>query len=103
MKIAFDSFFRHEGSQMPNARYLHRQAIRSIGERSYWSALSHLSRGHGSTGLALFKLAVRLRPSTAILPPVNYLFRMDDPFGRVKQVVSEIRGNLASLRPAKPG
>jgi glycosyltransferase involved in cell wall biosynthesis len=103
IKDAFDSFFRHEGSQLPNARALHRQAVRSIGERSDWSALSHLSRGHGSTGLALFKLAVRLRPSTAIVPPVNYLFRMDDPFGRVKQVVSEIAGNLASLRPAKHG
>jgi glycosyltransferase involved in cell wall biosynthesis len=103
IKDAFDSFFRHEGSQMPNAQQLHRQAVRSIGERSYWSALSHLSRGHGSTGLALFKLAVRLRPSTAIVPPVNYLFRMDDPIGRVKQVASEIRGNLATLRPAKHG
>lgn len=103
LKDAFESFFTHEGSALPDAAGLYRQAVLSVAERSYWSALAHLSRGQISTCLALFKLAVRLKPSTAVLPPVNYLFRMDDPFGRVKQVVSEIRGNLASLRSAKPG
>ena len=101
IKDALDSFFRHEGSRLPNAQSLHRQAIRSIGERSYWSALSHLARGHLSTSLALFKLAVRLRPSTAILPPVNYLFRMEKPFQRVKTVISEVVGNRLKSNPVQ--
>lgn len=93
VKDAFESFFQHEGRRLPNAKTLLRQAVRSIGERSYWSALSHMSRGHFETGLALFRLAFSLKPSVALIPPVNYLYRMDDPFGRVKEFVSEVVGN----------
>lgn len=101
MKDAFDSFFRHEGSHLPEAKSLHRQAITSIGERAYWSAISHICRGKSSTGISLFKLAFSLRPATALLPPVNYIFRMDRPLRRIRHILSEITGTPGKSKPAK--
>ena len=92
-KDAFDSFFRREGDSLAGAGALHSQAIASIGERAYWSAISHLLRGHGATGLALMKLALQLRPRNAALPPVGYLLRNDRALRRMREVFSEMLGS----------
>lgn len=89
MKDAFDSFFSREGSSLPGARKLHGQAVASVAERAYWSAISHLCRGKKRTAASLFKLAFSLRPRSAVLPPVNYLLRMDRPLRRITQVLAE--------------
>lgn len=89
-KDAFDSFFRREGRRLAGAEALHRRAVASIGERAYWSALSHIFRGKVATGVALMKLAIQLRPLNAAVPPINYLLRMDRPFQRVRDVVFEM-------------
>lgn len=101
MKDAFDSFFRDEGARLARAEALYAQAIASIGERAYWSALSHAVRGHGATGWALMKLALRLRPMNAALPPVRYLMRMDRPLHRMSAVLAETARGLGKASPRR--
>jgi hypothetical protein len=72
---AIDSFFSREGRSMPWAGRLHRLGRRSIAERAYWCGMKDLARGRRSA-LALFGLAIKLDRTTALLPPVSYLFRM---------------------------
>lgn len=73
---ALDSFFSSEGRAMADADRLLRLGRRSIAERAYWCAVKDLARGRGSA-IALFRLAVRLDPRVALIPPFRYLFRMD--------------------------
>jgi glycosyltransferase involved in cell wall biosynthesis len=72
---AFDSFFAREGRTLPNARRLKRLGRRSISERAYWCGMKDLLRGRRSAA-ELLKLAVRLDPSVALVPPLNYLLRL---------------------------
>lgn len=61
---------------MADADRLLRLGRRSIAERAYWCAVKDLTRGRASA-IALFRLAVRLDPRVALIPPFRYLFRMD--------------------------
>jgi cellulose synthase/poly-beta-1,6-N-acetylglucosamine synthase-like glycosyltransferase len=89
-EAAFDSFFAHEGASLPGAARLHRLAKRGLAERAYWAAVAHLCRGHRSASKDLFKFALRRRPSTAILPPVSYLFRREYALERILETTSEM-------------
>lgn len=89
-EAAFDSFFAHEGASLPGAARLHRLAKRGIAERAYWAAVAHLCRGNTGAGKDLFKFALRRRPSTAILPPVRYLFRREYALERILETTSEM-------------
>lgn len=91
-QAGFESFFAHEGASRPDAGRLRRLARRSQAEQAYWCAFSHLSRGQASSGFGLLKLAFRLSPMTAVLPPLSYLFRRDDAFGRVLHHISAMVG-----------
>lgn len=71
---ALDSFFGREGQVLPNAERLRRLGRRSISERAYWCGVKDLVRGRKSAA-ELLKLAVRLDPSVALVPPLNYLLR----------------------------
>ncbi|ASY72464.1 glycosyl hydrolase [Sinorhizobium fredii USDA 205] len=73
---ALDSFFSREGHAMADADRLLRLGRRSIAERAYWCGVKDLTRGRASA-IALFRLAVRLDPRVALIPPFRYLFRMD--------------------------
>ena len=84
---AFESFFQHEGAALPERVRLHRLARQGIAEWSYWSAISHAVRGHVSGAAKLLRLALSLRPSMMLLPPVNYLMRMDHPGERIAGVL----------------
>jgi glycosyltransferase involved in cell wall biosynthesis len=77
---AIESFFSREGSTMPDADRLRRLGRRSIAERAYWCGVKDLVRGRQS-GFELLKMAFSLNWATALLPPVNYLLRMNRPLG----------------------
>jgi glycosyltransferase involved in cell wall biosynthesis len=103
-EAAFESFFVHEGALLPEAMRLHRLARRSLGERAYWAALAHLSRGQLGTSRDLLKFAFSRRPATAILPPVRYLFRRQNGLRRVIEVASEmVRWSRPSRAAARAG
>ena len=102
-KAAFESFFTHEGASLPEVTRLHGLAMRSLGERAYWSALAHLCRRQAWASLDLWRLAFSLSPVTAILPPVGYLFRRDDLLKRIRSVASEMVGLSHSARPVEAG
>ena len=87
MKDAFDSFFSREGADMPRFRMLHRRSVSSIAERAYWSGVSHALRGHFRTSGALFRMAFRLRPHTAALPPLHYITRLERPLEHIGGVL----------------
>jgi hypothetical protein len=89
-EAAFESFFAHEGASLPEATRLHRLAKRGLAERAYWAALAHLCRGRPSVSRDLFKFAFEHRPTTAILPPLSYLFQRDNAIDRLIDVVSEM-------------
>jgi len=100
-EAAFDSFFAREGASLPDAARLHQLARRSLGERAYWSAVAHLCRGQLGTSQALLKFAFRRRPSTAILPPVSYLFRRQYALERINETIAEtLRWSRAAAKPA---
>jgi hypothetical protein len=86
---ALESFFAHEGRALGDAGRLLRLGRRSIAERAYWCGVKDLVRGR-SSGTGLLRLAFRLAPATAVLPPVNYLLRLDKPFAYVGRVLAEM-------------
>lgn len=100
---AFESFFAHEGSAMPDARRLLRLARGCLGARAYWSAISHLSRGDAEEALAIFRIALKLRPSSVLLPPVYYLFRRQNVWERLAEVLSEVGWSQGSARSERAG
>ena len=74
---AIQSFFSQEGSTLPQAKRLCRLGTRSIAERAYWCGIKDLVRGRKSS-LALLRLAFRLDPKTALIPPFGYLLRFKE-------------------------
>lgn len=98
---AFENFFAHEGGLLPDAKRLLRLTRRCLGARAYWSAASHLSRGDAAEALAIFRIALKLRPSSVVLPPVNYLLRRQHVRERLVEVLSQVgwpRGSARSNR-----
>ena len=86
---ALDSFFTNEGCAIADAERLHKLGKRSISERAYWCGVKDLVRGRRS-GIELFKLAFRLDPTVALLPPINYLLRMDQPVANMGRILSDM-------------
>jgi glycosyltransferase involved in cell wall biosynthesis len=99
-EAAFASFFAHEGWWLPESAQLLALARRGLGEHAYWSALSHISRGHSRTGAKLLRFSHRQRPRMALLPPLHWLLRMDRPLERVTEIAREVlRGTQQAPRP----
>jgi glycosyltransferase involved in cell wall biosynthesis len=93
-EAAFVSFFRNEGCSLPDAGGLLKLASRRLGEHAYWSAVSHLIRGHARDAAQLIRFCLQRRPSAALIPPVGWLLRMDRPLHRLVQIAREARGRL---------
>jgi hypothetical protein len=101
-EAAFESFFEHEGPSLPDAARLRRLAKRGLAERAYWAAVAHLCRRQPGASRDLFKFALSRRPSTAILPPVSYLFRRRSAFERIIETACEMmRWQHAPAKPAQ--
>lgn len=88
-EAAFSAFFSGTGRAMPDARQLFRKARRGLGQHAYWSAVSHCYRGYWRTGLELFRFSVERRPVTSVVPPISWLFRMETPVARMRQIATE--------------
>jgi len=84
-RAAFESFLDHEGRTMPNAGALRARMHNGIASRAYWWAVRELLRGRAHSARELFSLSVSLRPATAIVPPVSYLFRRRAPLNAFAQ------------------
>lgn len=89
-EAAFESFFANEGRAIPGAERLMAKARRSLGEHAYWSAISHFCRGDGRTGADLLRLSHRWRPNAALLPPLQWILKMDRPLERAAEIMSEM-------------
>jgi glycosyltransferase involved in cell wall biosynthesis len=97
---AFESFFRNEGAALRERVRLHELSRRGLAEWAYWSAVSHAVRGHVTGAVSLFHLAIGLRPRMALLPPFNYLGRLERPGDRIASVLSSAAERVAfHLRP----
>jgi glycosyltransferase involved in cell wall biosynthesis len=86
---AFEVFFANEGGSLKEARRLRSLARRNLGERAYWSALSHAVRHRDDGGASLFRMAFTLSPRTKLVPPVGQLLMIERPFDRAKQILLE--------------
>jgi GT2 family glycosyltransferase len=82
-----DSFFGNEGRDLPDAKSLHTAARRATGAGAYWAGVAQFLRGDYRTGFDLLKLAVHLSPRVAIIPPLNYLARIDQPLTRFTRIL----------------
>lgn len=100
-EAAFEAFFSRHGRSIENADRLLRTARRSLSDRAYWCAVSHLLRGDpGVRDLLAF--AVRLRPVSAFLPPLGYvLWRRPDAWQRIRTLFSWRQSSGAA--PGGPG
>lgn len=93
---AFISFFERAVYTLPEADMLKAAVRAGLGAHAYWSAFSHLVRGHYSIAGELLGLSFRWRPSGAILPPVQWLLRMNGPGQRLRVVLREGLARAAS-------
>jgi glycosyltransferase involved in cell wall biosynthesis len=84
---AFESFFAREGKLFPDARRLRSNARRGLGAHAYWSAISHICRGHWRNGLGLAKFAFTHRPAAILFPPVGWLIKRDNTYARIADVL----------------
>jgi glycosyltransferase involved in cell wall biosynthesis len=98
---ALESFFANEGRALADAERLLRMARRGLAERAYWCGVKDLVRGRRS-GARLLRLAFRLAPATAVVPPVNYLLRLDRPLSYVGRVIAEMALPNVAQTPAGP-
>lgn len=76
---ALQSFFFHEGKDMADAAGLLQLGRRGIAERAYWCGIKDLTHGQRSA-MGLLRLALRIDPKMAVVPPFGYLSRMDRTF-----------------------
>jgi glycosyltransferase involved in cell wall biosynthesis len=91
-EAAFEAFFSGYGRNLPQARELLRIARRNLSDRAYWCAASHWWRGEpGVWSLASY--ALKLRPISAILPPLGYAWRRADI---PRQMVAAISDRIPS-------
>jgi glycosyltransferase involved in cell wall biosynthesis len=100
LEATLESFFAKEGASVPQARHLHRTALRHLGEEAYWSAMANLLRGDPRLSLDLLKFASTRCPSTVVLPPLGHLLRRRDAFGRFARLVRDPVRRLGT--PSKP-
>ena len=100
MAAAFASFFAREGAALPDAARLHRMARRTLAERAYWCALSHLCRREPGISLDLLKFALKNCPDMAVVPPLSYLVRRSDSLDRIRKTVADM---MAPLRRRRSG
>ncbi|UXN65721.1 glycosyltransferase [Phyllobacterium sp. A18/5-2] len=89
-QAAFEAFFEAYGASLRDADELLRKARRSLSDRAYWCAVSHLLRGDPGVR-DLIGYAVRLHPMSAILPPLGYLWRRPDAISRLRSLVGMAR------------
>ncbi len=85
-QAAFESFFAHEGGQLPAAQRLRWLAGRYLAERAYWWALRSFISGHRRDAANLLAFALRRWPSMAVLPPLNFLFRKGGPLASWRRI-----------------
>lgn len=88
-EAAFDSFFAHEGSALPDAQSLQQRMRQRLSDRAYWSGLSHIFRRQGRAGWELLKYACARSPRSIVLPPVSHFFMMESPLTRLTEVAVE--------------
>ena len=93
-EAAFESFFAREGGSLPDANRLRRAMRRALSERAYWGSVTNLLRGNAELSFRLLRLALTRWPTNMLIPPFGYLFRREDAFGRIGQVLSEAVGRL---------
>lgn len=103
---AFESFFAGPGADLEGAARLRTLARRSLAERAYLCAVSHLMRGEPGV-LDLLGFALSRRPSLAIVPPLGAIIARGDGFGRARAAIAAMAARLLARRsvsaPPAPG
>lgn len=76
LHAAIESFFEHEGRELVSAKRLYQLARQRLSERAYWCGVKAILTGRKDAA-KYFKLAVRLEPRSALIPPMGYLTRFN--------------------------
>jgi GT2 family glycosyltransferase len=86
-EAVFNSFFSHEGRDIPGAEKMHRAAKRRLAETAFWSAVSHMVRGRAREGYDIFKFGLNLSPASMLMP-LGHLYRSEGALKRATAVIS---------------
>lgn len=86
-EAVFNSFFSHEGRDIPGAEKMHRAAKRRLAETAFWSAVSHVVRGRAREGIDIFKFGLNLSPASMLMP-FGHLYRSEGALKRATAVIS---------------
>ena len=82
-----NSFFSHEGRDIPGAEKMHRSAKRRLAETAFWSAVSHAVRGRAREGVDIFRFGLNISPASMLLP-FGHLYRSEGALKRATAVIS---------------
>lgn len=88
-EAAFRSFFENEGASIPEKDYLLERVRLGLGDHAYWSAVSHLLRGYRGAAIELMEFSRERRKLPMVLPPFQWLLKMDQPVARISQILAE--------------
>jgi glycosyltransferase involved in cell wall biosynthesis len=79
---ALTSFINGEGRALADAAALHKRMEKRLAARAYWWGVRDLFEGRWHDAATCLRYAVGLSPLTAILPPIDFLFRSEGPIVR---------------------
>lgn len=91
LERAFQFFFEKEQSKGTDVSELQAEARKAIAERAYWASLAHICRGSYKGGVELARMAIARRSRMLFVPPVGYMFKRNDGFRRIFDVLLEAR------------
>ncbi|PBB84943.1 glycosyltransferase family 2 protein [Mesorhizobium sp. M3A.F.Ca.ET.174.01.1.1] len=75
---AFESFFANEGATYPWGAKMRKRVRRNIAHRAYWAGVSHHLRGKRQASAELLQFAWSIEPATRFMPPVSYLWHVEN-------------------------
>jgi glycosyltransferase involved in cell wall biosynthesis len=87
-EATIEIFFQNEGRRFGTR--LHHRARRNLGKRAYWSAMKRLAKGKRAEAMHLLAFAFRLCPSARIIPPVDYLIKLEAPLAAIGSAVQSL-------------
>lgn len=96
-EAAFASFFAHEGILLPEAPHMLRKAHRSLAERAYCSAFSHLCRGEVRVAKDLLNFVWQTSPAMVVIPPIGYLRRRADASDKIIGALRDASGRVLKV------
>jgi hypothetical protein len=94
IESAYDFFFGHYGSLIPDSRALRAQAERVLAAQAFWTAVQKFCHGNRTLSRQLFDFCFGLCPSYRFWPPWAYLARVKSIERKVTMAFLSLFGRM---------